>query len=244
MRKTAVQSALALAFAITLSGCGIIDYFYLPPADDTVQEMFETANDAMRDKNYVEAAKYYERIKDGHPFSPYAVEAELSLGDAYFLDEKYTQAAEAYRDFETLHPRHEAIPYVLFQLGVSLRKSYTSVDKAATDVSEAVEYFQRLQQSYPNTEYAMKATEEIVACRRLLALREVYIGEVFWNMGNYQASWSRFQYVVDNFPDIEDAADYARRKGEVAYKRYRGKASEDVREEMAGSFSRMLKKWL
>jgi outer membrane protein assembly factor BamD len=243
-KSAVVPSLLTLTLCFLLSGCGIIDHFYLPPADDTVQEMFESANDAMRDKNYVQAAEYYSRIKDNFPFSPYAIEAELSLGDAYFLDEKYTEAGEAYRDFETLHPRHEAIPYVLFQLGLSLRKSYVSVDKAASDVTAAIEFFQRLQQSYPNTEYGMRATEEIAACRRLLALREVYIGDVFWNMGNYQASWSRFQYVVDNFPDIADAADYARQKGEVAYKRYRGEASEDVRGEVENSFSHILKEWL
>lgn len=244
MRKPAIQSFLALALAFMLSGCGIIDYFYLPPPEDTVQELFEAGNEAMRDKQFVQAAKYYSRIKDEFPFSPYAVEAELSLGDAYFLDEKYTEAAEAYKDFEMLHPRHEAIPYVLYQIGVSLKKSYRSVDKAATEVFEAVEYLQRLQQSYPNTEYGMNAPQEIAECRRLLALREVYIGEVFWNMGNYQASWSRFQYVVENYPDIADAAEYSRQKGEVAYKRYRGEASERVREELEGSWMRMLKDWL
>ena len=108
--------------------------------------------------------------------SPYAVEAELSLADAYFLNKKYAEAAEAYRDFETLHPRHSAIPYVLYQLGMSLKSTYRSVDQASTEVAEALEYFQRLEQSYPGTEYAEKAHEQIAECRSLLAQREVYIG--------------------------------------------------------------------
>jgi outer membrane protein assembly factor BamD len=160
----------------------------------------------------------------------------LSLGDAYFLDKQYALAAEAYRDFETLHPRHEAIPYALFQLGVSLRLDYVSVDRAATGVEEALEYFTRIIQAYPTTEYAQKAGDEIVLCRGLLARREVFIGDVFWSMGNYQAAWTRYQFVLENYSDIADVSEYARQKGETAYIRYREGASEEVRRKREGSW--------
>ena len=74
------------ACLLLLSGCGIIDYFFLPPPEDTAQELYEGANDAMQEKNYSQAAQYYTKLKDNFPFSPYTVEAELSLGDAFFLD--------------------------------------------------------------------------------------------------------------------------------------------------------------
>ncbi len=226
-----------------LSGCGLIDRFFLPPADDTVQELFESGVDAMNAKQYVRASEYFSRVKDDFPFSPYAVEAELALGDAYFLDNEYYSAAEAYRDFELLHPRHEAIPYVLYQLGLSLRLGYKSVDRAATDVVEALEYFKRLEESYPNTEYAAKATEEIVACRRLLAQRELFIGDVFWGMGNYEAATSRYMYVLENYGDLTEEADYARKQGAAAYLRYREGASEKSREEIVGTWKRFFR-WL
>ena len=242
-----MRKPLFLAFLLTcsvlLAGCGLIDRYFLPVPDDTVQEIFEAGNDAMHEKDYVTAAEYFSRIKDDYPFSPYAVEAELSLGDAYFLDKEYALAAEAYRDFETLHPRHEAIPYVLYQLGMSLELGYMSVDRAATDVEEALEYFQRLEQGYPGTEYAEKAVEQIAACRRLLAQREAYIADVFWSMGNYQAAWTRFEGVVKNYPDVEDVAEYARKKGEVAYLRYREGSSEAERERREGSWKDLFR-WL
>ena len=123
---------LPLLACLMLSGCGLIDEYFLPVSEDTVQEIYENGNDAMRAGEYAKAAQSYARIKDDYPFSPYAIEAELSLADAYFLNKKYREAAEAYRDFETLHPRHSAIPYVLYQLGMSLKNSYRSVDQAST----------------------------------------------------------------------------------------------------------------
>ena len=72
----------------------------------------------MSEKNYVRAVELYNKLRDTYPFSPYTVDAELSLADAYYLDEDYEQAAETYKDFESLHPRHEAIQYVLYQTGM------------------------------------------------------------------------------------------------------------------------------
>lgn len=242
MRKRALVP-LVLGLALLVSGCGIIDSYFLPVPLDTVQEIFEAGNDAMREKDYVAAARYYARVKDDYPFSPYAVEAELSLGDAYFLDREYDLAAEAYRDFETLHPRHEAIPYVLYQLGMALQLSYVSVDRPATQVEEALEYFQRIRQMYPDSEYAAKSDEQIASCRRSLAERETYIADVYWSMGNYQAAWTRYDNVVKNFPDVEDVAEYAHKKGEVAYLRYRESESERIREQREGSWKNLFR-WL
>ena len=67
------------ACLLLLSGCGIIDYFFLPPPEDTAQELYEGANDAMQEKNYSQAAQYYTKLKDNFPFSPYTVEAIKNL---------------------------------------------------------------------------------------------------------------------------------------------------------------------
>ncbi|MBD5538840.1 MAG: outer membrane protein assembly factor BamD, partial [Desulfovibrio sp.] len=151
---------LALSLGV-LSGCGIIDMIYLPPAEDTAQEIFEAANEAMSEKNYVRAVELYNKLRDNYPFSPYTIDAELSLGDAYFLDEEYDLAAETYKDFEALHPRHEAMPYVLYQMGMSLMKQFRSIDRATTELQEAYDCFSRLQQTYPDSPYAKSAEENM-----------------------------------------------------------------------------------
>ena len=234
MRKLLLMGMLACS--LFLNGCAFIDEYFLPPPEDTVQEVFEAGNDALRDKNYRQAAAYFNRIKEEHPFSPYAIRSELALADAHFLDEEYWMAAEAYRDFETLHPRHEAIPYVLYQLGMSLKNTYTSIDRSAAEVKEALEYFTRLQQEYPDTEHGMKAAEQISACRKTLAQREIFIANVFWGMENYQAAYSRFQHVVQTYPDAKEEADYARTKGEAAYLKFRQWQAQAIREHQEGSW--------
>ena len=229
---------LLATFACTLflNGCSLVDQYFLPAPEDTVQEIFEAGNDAMREKDYSKAAEYFNRVKDDYPFSPYAIEAELAVADAYYLDGEYPQAAEAYKDFETLHPRHGSIPYVLYQTGMSLKNSYRSIDHSAEEVSEALEIFTRLEQEYPQTEYGRQAPVQIAACRKTLAQRELFIANVFWGMDNYQAAWTRYQYVVRNYPDVQEEAEYARTKGEAAYLKYRQEQSQAVREHQEGSW--------
>lgn len=241
MRKLLAMGMLVCT--LFMSGCSIVDEYFIPPPDDTVQEIFEAGNDAMREKDYSQAIVYYTRIRDEYPFSPYVIESELAIADAHYLNEDYPLAAEAYSDFETLHPRHEAIPYVLYQLGLSLKNSYTSIDHSAEAVSKALEYFTRLQQEFPNTEYGKQAGERIAQCRKTLAQREIFIANVFWGMENYQAAWTRYQHVVRTYPDVKEEAEYAKSKGDAAYLKYRQEEAQSIREHQQGSWKDWFK-WL
>ena len=226
---------LALSLGV-LSGCGIIDMIYLPPAEDTAQEIFEAANEAMSEKNYVRAVELYNKLRDNYPFSPYTIDAELSLGDAYFLDEEYDLAAETYKDFEALHPRHEAMPYVLYQTGMSLMKQFRSIDRATTELQEAYDCFDRLQHAYPDSPYAKNAEENMLNCRKLMAEHELYIAEVFWHMGKYGPAWRRYEFVAENFKDVPEVAEHAKEKSIAAYHKYRAEVARETREKRQGSW--------
>ena len=236
MAKKLLRCLLLALCLGALPGCGIIDMFYLPPAEDTAQEIFEAANDAMSEKNYVRAVELYNKLRDTYPFSPYTIDAELSLGDAYFLDEEYDLAAETYKDFEALHPRHEAMPYVLYQTGMSLMKQFRSIDRATTELQEAYDCFSRLQQTYPDSPYAKSAEENMLTCRKLMAEHELYIADVFWHMGKYGPAWRRYEFIADNFKDVPEVADHAKEKSVAAYHKYRAEVASETREKRQGSW--------
>ncbi len=232
-----------LASFLFLTGCGIIDIIYLPPSEDTAQEIFEAANDAMGDKNYVRAVELYNKLRDTYPFSPYTIDAELALADAYFLDEEYELAAESYRDFEALHPRHKAIPYVVYQSGMSLLNQFRSIDRATTILEEAYAYFKRVCEMYPDTPYVLGAKEKMARCRQLIAEHELYIADVFWHMNKYGIAWKRYEYIVKNYGDVKDVSDHAKEKLLAAYHNHREKGAQEVRETREGSWKQWFK-WL
>ncbi|SOB57810.1 Outer membrane protein assembly factor BamD [Pseudodesulfovibrio profundus] len=242
MRSTlALVSVLALWL---LSGCALIDSYFLPPPEDTAQELFEAGMDAMGEKEYGDAQEYFTKIKDRFPFSPFALKAELALGDAYFLDEDYLLALDAYKEFEALHPTNEDIPYILYQIGNSNYMLFESIDRRLENIKEGLEYFYRLQETYPGTKYADAASDLIVKSRRILAEHEVYVADFFWRTEQYGPAWHRYQYVVENFSDVPDLRDYARQRAEYSYFEYQKTLSEEERLRIQNSWKLWLKKWL
>ncbi|MBW1694511.1 MAG: outer membrane protein assembly factor BamD, partial [Deltaproteobacteria bacterium] len=73
--------------------------------------------DAYEDGNYSAAIDNFQQLKDWYPFSKYAILAELKIADSNYHLKRYEEAIFAYEEFEKLHPRNEAIPYVIYQIG-------------------------------------------------------------------------------------------------------------------------------
>lgn len=235
---------LSLLLLWLVSGCSLIDSYFLQPPEDTAVELYEAGMDAMNDKDYGDAQDYFSKLKDRFPFSPYAVKAELALGDAYYLDEEYSQALASYKEFEALHPTNEEIPYVLFQIGNSNYNMFDTIDRRQENIKEGLEYFYRLRQSYPDSKYAQAAEDLINKSRRILAEHEVFVADFFWRTEQYGPAWKRYQYVVENFSEIPDLRDYSRKRAEYSYFEYQKTLSEDERMRIQDSWYLWLKEWL
>lgn len=236
MIKNILRFCVLAGILVLNSGCGVVDYYFLTPPEDTARELVEAGNEAMQSKEYGTAIEYYTKLKDRYPFSPFTPEAELKLGDAYFLDEQYRAASESYKEFEALHPRHEAIPYVLFQIGVSGYKQFDTIDLPQHSISEALDYFRRLAETYPGTPYASEAEEYILKCRRHQAEYEIFVADFYWRTERYEAAWHRYTYVAKEFSEIQDVQNYAQARGRIAYLKHQEAASIRSMEEESGSW--------
>lgn len=236
--------ALLLFLLLPLvSSCGLIDYYFLPPPDDTPQELFENGMEFMKEKRYASAAESFNRLKDKYPYSPLTPKAEIALGDSYFLDSKFAEAAEAYKEFETLHPSNQNIPYVLFQMALSNFNMFRTIDLRQDNVKEALEVFYRLEESYPGSEYSKAAKTHIYKCRKILAEHEIFVADFFWRTGQYGAAWHRYIYILENYADVVEFKDYVRKRAEYSYFEHQKNLSEEEREKLQWTWKRMLK-WL
>ncbi|CCO24396.1 outer membrane protein assembly factor BamD [Maridesulfovibrio hydrothermalis] len=243
MRIRILSIVLFYFLFISISGCGVIDYYFLPKPEDTAQELYEAGVESMKEKDYSDASEFFSKLKDRYPFSPYTVKAEVSLGDALFLDGKYFDASEAYKEFAALHPGNEEIPYVLYQIGLSNFSLFGSIDRPQTNISEALEYFYRVEEAYPDSEYAKASKEYIVKCRRSLADHELYIADFFWRSAKFGSAWKRYAFVVRNFKDLPAVRKYAMKQAEMSYYEYQKTLSQEEREKLQGSWKELVD-WL
>ncbi len=237
MPKSILVFLRLLPLTLLLSGCGLVDFFYLPVPQDTAQELYEAGVDAMNATDYYAAVEYFEKLKDRYPFSKYTPKAEIGLGDAYYLAGYYQDAMDAYVEFESMHPRHPEVPYVLFQIGVSGYKTFTSIDRPQLPVAEGLQYLYKLKEGFPDSKYAPAADDYILKCRRILAERELFVADFYLRTDKYGGAWQRFQFVVDNFADIPDVYEYASRQAEFAYLKHQEHESQEAMEETHGAWN-------
>ena len=162
---------------------------------------------ATRGMDYDKRGKYYrsletfQHLKDWYPFSKFASLAELKIADAHYHMEEFEEAIYAYQEFESLHPRNEAIPYVVYQIGRCYFDRMDSIDRDQTVVRKAMEAFSRLVAQYPKSAYAAKARSHIVECRKTLAGHDMYVGRFYYHARKYKGAIQRFETVLSQYPD-------------------------------------------
>ncbi len=184
------------------AGCSTIKSWFTSDIEKSAQDLAADGMDAYENKDYKEAIKAFEQLKDWYPFSKYTPLAELKVADANYKLGNYEEAIYAYEAFEGLHPRNEAIPYVIYQIGMCYFEQIDTVDRDQTPAREALKSFQRLRRQYPGNVYAIKARTHIDHCYKSLAGHDLYVGKFYFKGGHYRAALYRFKSVVENYPDV------------------------------------------
>jgi len=195
MKRIFVASIILL---LVLSGCGMFQTRDDIPA-------YELASDGMENfkaGRYSKAIESFEKLKDWYPFSKYAILAELKIADAYFNLEEYEEAIFAYEEFENLHPRNEATPYVVYQIGICYFNQIDTIDRDQTVAKRALDTFNRMIKQFPKDAYAGRAELHVKKCLQSLSGHEYYVGLYYYKRKHYSAALGRFKTVITDYPDV------------------------------------------
>ena len=200
MRRVRSCFHLSLVFWIgaLLAGCA----WFQQERVRSPEELASQGVEQFDGKDYSDAIKTFTLLKERYPYSRYAILAELKLADAYFNDERYPEAISAYEDFARLHPKNEAIPYVLYQIGECHYRQMLTIDRDQAATQQAILAFERLLKSHPRSPYEENAMKKVRFCRQHLADHEVYVGRFYYKSKHYRAALARFQGVLNGYEDV------------------------------------------
>lgn len=178
---------------------------------ETARANYEKGLRELKDENYPEAVKYFGYVKAKFPFSRFATLAELRIADAYFAQEKYLEAIDAYKLFIKFHPTHpevlngyasyricqgyvEQIPSDWFLVPPSYEK-----DQAAT--RDAMRELAAFLRTYPKSPYQEKGRQLYGKCLRKLADHELYVARFYLDRDKPQAAILRLESLLQRYPD-------------------------------------------
>ena len=166
------------------------------------KELAYDGMDYFNDGKYRKAIEQFEKIRDWYPFSKFAILAELKIADAHYHLKEYEEAVFAYEEFENLHPRNEAVPYVIYQIGRCYFEQMDTVDRDQTSAKKAFDTFQRLNRQFPESQYTNRTEGHIKKCLKSLAGHDLYVGLFYFKSKHYKAALNRFKSIISNYPDV------------------------------------------
>jgi outer membrane protein assembly factor BamD len=195
-----LKGAIIGLSAISLC-CGCALFGKKEKPEKSPEELISEGMSKLADGSYEDAAERFQELKDRYPYSNLAIHAELKLAFSLFKKEDFEEAIEAYREFESLHPKNTSIPYVIYQQGMCYFLRMRTIDRDQNNTIKALNEFERLIKAFPDDQYSLKARDHIEQCLTNLAEHEFYVGDFYFRSGHYKAALNRFTCLLDRYPD-------------------------------------------
>ena len=103
------QAAIVLGLVTLLGACA--DETRPAYREGTVESLYNEAMDNLYARMYDEAAAMFHEVQRQHPYSVWAIRAQLMSAYAYYRNDQYDEATIAARRFIQLHPGHADVAY-------------------------------------------------------------------------------------------------------------------------------------
>lgn len=169
----------------------------------------------LKDKNYGEAAKEFEKIDDEYPFSKWAVKSKTMTIYAYYKDEDLDKVISNADDFLRLNANSEYAPYVLYMKGLSFYNRIPNIDRSQDDTQQASYAFRELIARFPLSDYAQDARDKITFIDEHLAGAKMSIGRYQISKRNYVGAIGSFNDVISRYRQTNQVAEAYFRLSEI-----------------------------
>jgi outer membrane protein assembly factor BamD len=201
IRSHARLAAIGLMLLPLLAGCGGSKDeeadTSAPPAP--VETLYNNGVDALNSARYTSATDQFSAVEQNYPYSTWAVNAQLMLGYAQYLQNHYTDAIGTLDRFIQLHPTHRDVAYAYYLRALCYYEQISDIQRDQKGTEQAMNALQAVVTRFPGTPYARDAQLKIDLCRDHLAGKEMEVGRWYQGQHLYEAAIGRFQRVVDDF---------------------------------------------
>jgi outer membrane protein assembly factor BamD len=207
MTLSTVQRACALAGWVLLvliaAACG--DKSQVTPANlpDPDRYLFDRANAAIADRNWVDAREYFRQVVDNYPQSPLRPDAKLGVGDAYLGEnrgESLVMAANEYREFLTFYPTNARADYAQYKLAMSHYQQMRAPERDQTETKEALKEFDTFFTRFPTSALTNEVREKWREARDRLSDASFRIGYHYYRVRWYPGAVDRFREILKEDP--------------------------------------------
>src|SRR5512141_1136144 len=200
MAHTAALSSwvVALLLALAIGGCSWLPEVQDETASWSADRLYNEAHDNLASGNYTRASKLYETLESRFPYGRYAQQAILESAYASYRSGEAATAVAACDRFIRTYPNHPSVDYAYYLKGlVNFREDQGLLgyvyeldlaEREPKGMKESFAAFKELVAKFPESRYALVATDWMQTLTNALGKYEVIVARYYYNRGAYVAA--------------------------------------------------------
>jgi outer membrane protein assembly factor BamD len=165
------------------------------------KEMYEDAEIDIEGNRYLLALDKLRVVRSKFSYSNYGALAQLRIGDVYFLQDSFPEAAVAYEGFYELYPKHAKASYALFRAGESHYSDIpTTTARDLKSAENAIQWLGTYLARYPRGEHSERARDLRQKAYDKLAEKELDTARFYLKRKKYPAARTRLEKLLELYP--------------------------------------------
>ncbi len=167
--------------------------------EQPVDELYNLALDTALSGDTKAAAPLFEEVERQHPYSIWAVRAQIMAAWSFYNDNDYPQAVATLNRFIELYPADRLTEYAYYLKALCYYEQIVDVERDADMTFKALDAFEELLRRYPESQYARDSKLKADLARSQLAGKEMAVGRFYLKGEHFNAAIKRFGSVIKNY---------------------------------------------
>ena len=204
------------ALSLIMAGCSNSDNADIDgKADAPVDQLYNDALNTVLAGDVDLAAPKFEEVERQHPYSIWAVRAQIMAAWSFYQSNQYAQAEASLDRFIELYPADPLTEYAYYLKALSYYEQIVDVERDADMTYKALNAFEDVLRRYPDGPYARDSQLKADLARSHLAGKEMAVARFYLNKGHYAAAIKRFAVVVRDYDRTNQVPEALYRMGEA-----------------------------
>lgn len=204
------------ALSLMMAGCSNSDNEDIDgQADAPVDQLYNDALNTVLAGDVDLAAPKFEEVERQHPYSIWAVRAQIIAAWSFYQSNQYAQAEASLDRFIELYPADPLTEYAYYLKALSYYEQIVDVERDADMTYKALNAFEDVLRRYPDGPYARDSQLKADLARSHLAGKEMAVARFYLNKGHYAAAIKRFAVVVRDYDRTNQVPEALYRMGEA-----------------------------
>ncbi len=204
------------ALSLMMAGCSNSDNADIDgQADAPVDQLYNDALNTVLAGDVDLAAPKFEEVERQHPYSIWAVRAQIMAAWSFYQSNQYAQAEASLDRFIELYPADPLTEYAYYLKALSYYEQIVDVERDADMTYKALNAFEDVLRRYPDGPYARDSQLKADLARSHLAGKEMAVARFYLNKGHYAAAIKRFAVVVRDYDRTNQVPEALYRMGEA-----------------------------